>query len=240
MPTLDASDQLPGLAGRRVLRATTQTRSLQCLTMAAAAATAVATAPVPTPPQSPVHTTAKQLSLRTKSRRHSRRHRNSGIHTDAHRAASPYPLACPFYKHNPQRYHACAGAADIRNAHSVREHVLTEHLAPIYCPICCSHFPSALARDKHIRARSCTQRELTAEVIEGATDDQVEELLQWDDAPRRSRRGKMRGDDDEVSWFRIWDVLFPGAKRPKTARMRPSKGGKLVNGAILGEGLGQE
>ena len=221
-------DRLAGLTQGHALHAAAQTRARQSFqpssitrTAATATATAVVTAPA-TAPQIPVPAT-KQLSLRTKPRRHMRRHRNSSSNTDTHRAASPRPLACPFYKRNPERYHACARAASIHNTRSAREHVLTDHLAPIYCPVCASHFPSAIARDEHIRARSCTERELAAEAIEGATDDQVEKLLrlQWD-----ARRRGMGGDDEEASWFRMWDVLFPGVRRPTTARLSSPRGGE--------------
>ena len=236
----DMSDKLAGLAEGRVLHAATQTWAQRCAqpsstprVTAAATATALVTAPAPA--SQPRVSTTKQLPVRTKPRRQTRRHRN----TNTYRAASPHPLACPFYKRNPKRYHACAGVVNIHNSRSVRQHVLSDHLAPIYCPICSSHFPSAISRDEHIRARSCPERELTAEAIEGATDDQVEKLLQWE-APRRSRRGMMREDTEEASWFWMWDVLFPGAKRPKTVRLPSLRSGKLSNCAGAGEGLDWE
>ena len=125
-------------------------------------------------------------------------------------------LACPFYKHDPVRHRVCALSAPFPDVRRVKQHVIVSHHAPIYCPICGEHFPSAVARDAHARERTCALVDLAAADagIEGATEEQVEALL---------RRGCGRnggGRDDETveeAWFRMWEVLFPGAPRPATA-----------------------
>ncbi|KAL2132612.1 hypothetical protein VTI74DRAFT_3602 [Chaetomium olivicolor] len=204
-------DELPEkpscLADGHPLQGAVQTLAAQCLQAYNTARTTAAAS-------QPSIRAMRQLSLRPKPCRHTRLRSSSNTtttKTDA--AASLDAMACPFYKRNPMRYHSCAWAVNIRNTRSAKQHVIIDHHAPIYCPICSSHFPSAVARDKHVRARSCTERELTADTLEGVTEDQVEKLLQRDvgKAARRMREA------EEASWFRMWDVLFTGVVRPKTA-----------------------
>jgi hypothetical protein len=169
-------------------------------------------------------------------------------------AAAALSLACPFYKRNPERHHACAWTVALRSVRSAKQHVIVHHHAPIYCPICTTHFPSAVSRDRHVRARACVRREPPPGSLEGATEDQVDRLLRRDTvagegagangaaagrSPRR-RRGYLvhrphprprlvkKGDKEQESWFHMWDVLFPGVGRPETTYLASPRERKIV------------
>jgi hypothetical protein len=129
---------------------------------------------------------------------------------------------------------------------SAKQHVIVHHHAPIYCPVCATHFPSAVVRDRHVRTRACVRREPEPESLEGATEDQVDRLLRRDTAvdrdgggdtggaaarysPRRRRpRLIKRGDKEQESWFRMWDVLFPTVGRPETAYLASPREREIV------------
>lgn len=169
------------------------------------------------------------------------------------KAQPPRPtLACPFYRRNPERHHACAWTVTLGSVRSAKQHVIVHHHAPIYCPVCTAHFPSAVARDRHVRARACVAREPAPGSLEGATEDQVDRLLRCDTAadgdrdkdaagatarypPRRghaylARRPRLvnKGDKEQESWFRMWDVLFPGVGRPNAAYLTSPREREIV------------
>jgi hypothetical protein len=129
-------------------------------------------------------------------------------------------IACPMYKKDPNRYHSCAYTITLTSTRAARQHVIIDHPVPIYCAMCHSHFPTLQLRDEHERARTCTVLERVKgegeedPTIEGVTGDQREKLLRLDASGKGPRRIY---EDEEESWFRTWDVLFPGVKRPKTA-----------------------
>ena len=198
-------------------------------------------------PTTTTTTTTKQLPhiLELPYRQTIRRRRNT-TKARPSRPAAALTLACPFYKRNPERHHACAWTVALRSVRSVKQHVIVHHHAPIYCPICADHFPSAVARDRHVRARACVRREPPPGSLEGATEDQVDRLLRRDTvadargaAPRR-RRGYLarhphlrpglakKRDKEQESWFRMWDVLFPGVSRPETAYLASMREGEIV------------
>jgi len=191
-----------------------------------------------------------------KSCRHTRLRNGNGntktaLKTTRGRGSFDHPvLACPMYKKDPRRYHSCAYTITLTSARAARQHVIIDHPVPIYCAMCHSHFPTLRLRDEHERARTCTVLERVEgegdPTIEGVTGDQREKLLRLDASGKGPRRIY---EDEEESWFRTWDVLFPGVKRPETAYLSSpeereilamrrfwKKAGPAVVKRLLGEG----
>ncbi len=235
----DLSYRYPCLAEGHALQASVRVCAAQCLRRFASEARA--------PPQPLAR---QQFSLRPKQQpcRHTitatrHHHHHHRVRTLTARAIPPPPaahFACPYYKVNPSRHAACVWTDALPSVHSVKQHVIVHHHAPIACPVCAAQFPSAVARDNHVRARACVRREPLSGELEGATEAQVDWLMRRDEpgassvAPgrRKRRRRKVSGDgddDDEESWFRMWEVLFPGVPRPKTGYLaKPAEMGAVA------------
>ncbi len=208
------------LAEGHVLQAAVPAWAAQCLQIYASAAARTAAA---TALQLPARAMKQRLPRPKQPCRHTataRRRKTPKTHLST--PPPPTTFACPFYKRNPQRHRACAWTVALRSVRSAKQHVIVHHHAPIRCPVCAAHFPSAAARDTHVRARGCAKREPAAEALEGATQSQVDRLLRRDVVPRRGgdrrrRCGRDGGDGEgEESWFCMWDVLFPAVERPET------------------------
>ncbi|KAK0611830.1 hypothetical protein B0T14DRAFT_531109 [Immersiella caudata] len=98
-------------------------------------------------------------------------------------------IACPFYKNDPKRFHACGYGVTLRSSLAARYHVYLHHRADVDTPD--NTLPKLL-----------TQYEVAA-----------------------SRRGPKH---QERSWLRMWDMLFPGAKRPESVYMSSPAERELV------------
>ncbi|KAH8204273.1 hypothetical protein TruAng_001559 [Truncatella angustata] len=116
-------------------------------------------------------------------------------------ALSSQGFACHFYKHNPAMHIACLGF-HCKKLKDENQHLTREHQAPrFYCPVCGDTFQTHATSDAHITERTCQRRVFN---FQGVTLEQ---------AQRISSIMKSRGSD-ELRWFLVWDVLFPGVDRP--------------------------
>ncbi|KAK3900566.1 hypothetical protein C8A05DRAFT_35800 [Staphylotrichum tortipilum] len=193
----------------------------------------LATAPSRRPSRTATTTTTTTTTTRTRTKHHSlrssrRRHTLLARphHHHHHRRKTTPPtrpsffFACPFYKRSPTAHAACTWTVGgLRSVHAAKQHVIAHHHAPIRCVVCAAQFPSATARDAHGRARACALRAPAPGEREGASEAQVDVLLRRDGGGEGvgcCRVSAKREGEEEESWFRMWDVLFPGEPRPET------------------------
>ncbi|KAK6829443.1 hypothetical protein PG987_010027 [Apiospora arundinis] len=121
---------------------------------------------------------------------------------DAEPGSSSLVFACPFLKQSPHKYRGCAKYV-LRRVRDVKQHLNRKHRTPdFYCARCYNAFNHAKERDEHTRYGNCEYRENPP--FEGVTEMQKELL-------HTKERNKSSAEDQ---WFMIWDILFPGARRP--------------------------
>ncbi|KAI1736967.1 hypothetical protein F4680DRAFT_429787 [Xylaria scruposa] len=114
-------------------------------------------------------------------------------------------LACPFYKKDHQRYQDC-GKYTLRRIKDVKQHIYRLHCKPeLYCSRCFESFKCSNERDNHIREGGCILQEVPNHdgVI---SDNQRKELKEC----------KNRGTSKQQQWMKLWNVIFPGVKRPRS------------------------
>jgi hypothetical protein len=114
------------------------------------------------------------------------------------------PLACPFYRGNPWKYHTCQ-KYDLQRIKDVKQHINRKHVKPdFYCARCYEVFVDATSRDAHTREGICDIRGHPQ--FDGITDSQRGEL----------RECHKRGKEITEQWYYMWDILFKGQPRPKS------------------------
>ncbi len=148
-----------------------------------------------------------------------------------------HPIACPFYKRDPERYHGCMWGIELSDLRSLRQHVIVHHHQPDYCPTCHSLFDSGAVRDRHIISRCCSRPKTLTPLPAGVSEDQVGRLIRLEEAgwkqkgkqkrKRKRSTGSVRGArkprnktvalSEEEKWFLIWDIVFPGVPPPLSA-----------------------
>ncbi|KAI3335800.1 hypothetical protein F4824DRAFT_463599 [Ustulina deusta] len=114
-------------------------------------------------------------------------------------------LACPFHKKDPQRYQDC-GKYTLRRIKDVKQHIYRLHCKPeLYCSRCFTTFKCLDERDYHIREGGCTKREVPS--FDGTiSEDQKKELKDCGG----------RGTSIQEQWTKLWEVIFPGTKPPRS------------------------
>ncbi|KAI0549839.1 hypothetical protein F4679DRAFT_544861 [Xylaria curta] len=114
-------------------------------------------------------------------------------------------LACPFHKKDPQRYQEC-GKYTLRRIKDVKQHIYRLHCKPEwYCSRCLGSFKCSNERDNHIREGGCTLQAVPNDdgII---SDNQRKELKEC----------KSRGTSKQQQWMELFEVIFPGVKRPRS------------------------
>ncbi|KAF2280372.1 uncharacterized protein EI97DRAFT_455271 [Westerdykella ornata] len=108
-------------------------------------------------------------------------------------------FACPFYKHDPDRYRnrrTCPGPG-WPTVHRMKEHLYRAHAQPIFCPRCYTMFDADSDLSNHLRSDPC---QMTApQPIEGI-DRETLALL-------RKRSPPLRLEEDK--WRDTYQMLFP-------------------------------
>lgn len=122
-----------------------------------------------------------------------------------HRPRTVKVLACPFYRDDSQKYGVCQGY-DLRRVKDVKQHITRKHQKPgFYCPRCYEVFPTRDFRDVHLRGLPCSVR--ADPRFDGINDEQKQSLAQC----------RSRGKTVEEQWYDMWDIIFPGKHRPRSA-----------------------
>ncbi len=132
----------------------------------------------------------------------SKRRRGSATATDSSDTGARF--ACPFYKHDPDRYRnrrTCPGPG-WPTVHRMKEHLYRSHAQPIFCPICYSTFKSDKEQSNHIRLQQCQRS--GPQQIEGIDRETVWIL--------RKRTTALRLEEDK--WRDVYHVLFPEVPTP--------------------------
>ena len=127
----------------------------------------------------------------------SKRRRGSTTTTDESETGARF--ACPFYKHDPDRYRnrrTCPGPG-WPTVHRMKEHLYRSHSQPIFCPICYATFKSDKEQSSHVRLQQC-ERSLPQQ-IEGIDRETIWTL--------RKRTTALRLEEDK--WRDVYQVLFP-------------------------------
>lgn len=114
-------------------------------------------------------------------------------------------FACPYRKLDPHRHRDCLKYT-LHRIKDVKQHIDRRHRKPdVYCARCYATFRSQTERDEHTRDSRCEILPRTQ--VEGVTDEQRENL----------NKSSCRNLPLEEQWFRMWEVLFPGEDRPRSA-----------------------
>ncbi|KAI0880561.1 uncharacterized protein GGS22DRAFT_82957 [Annulohypoxylon maeteangense] len=114
-------------------------------------------------------------------------------------------LACPFAKKDPMRHHACFSKR-LSRIRDVKQHLARKHTPEFYCNRCLAIFPNQNNLQEHIGDPAglfCTPSSL----LDGISQYQ-RSRLSCKSNPKLS---------EEEQWFSMWDIIFPGYERPKSA-----------------------
>lgn len=85
-----------------------------------------------------------------------------------------------------------------------RQHLERVHSEPVHCPKCYSIFRNnPEARDKHVRQGAC----------HNAPERRLEGI---DEATMRKLKRRVTGKSVGESWYSIFTLLFPGARKPES------------------------
>ena len=108
-------------------------------------------------------------------------------------------FACPFYKHDPNRYRnrrTCPGPG-WPTVHRMKEHLYRAHAQPIFCPRCYTMFDSDSEFSVHLRSNPC---QISApQPIDGIDRETLVGL--------RKRSPALRLEEDK--WKDTYRLLFP-------------------------------
>lgn len=123
------------------------------------------------------------------------------------KATTRRTFSCPFYLHDRIRHRDCLkSTARLRNIKDVKQHLWHAHRQPPHCSICHFTFRTSVECYEHIRAgRAQCKKEPRQPTPEGISEAQVLQL---------AKRPKSM-QPDELTWFSIWEVLFPGEDKPR-------------------------
>ncbi|KAG9987461.1 hypothetical protein KCU98_g3324, partial [Aureobasidium melanogenum] len=115
------------------------------------------------------------------------------------------PLACPFVKFDPLKHEKCYTFV-LRGVSRVKQHLERVHSIPIHCPKCYSIFRNNEARDKHVREGTC----------QTAPERRLEGI---DEATMRKLKRRVTSRSVSESWYSMFALLFPGARKPESPFM---------------------
>lgn len=129
----------------------------------------------------------------------SNKRRRVSITTTTEDSESGPRFACPFYKHDPNRYRSrrtCPGPG-WPTVHRMKEHLYRSHAQPIFCPRCYAIFDSDSEFSTHLRSNPC---EISVpQPIEGIDRETLNRL--------RKRSPALRLEEDK--WRDTYQLLFP-------------------------------
>ncbi|KAI1417955.1 hypothetical protein F5Y13DRAFT_184469 [Hypoxylon sp. FL1857] len=133
-------------------------------------------------------------------------------------------VACPFFKHNPDRYSSletCSrrswpAVSRLKTDHIYKHHKLTG--------VECRHCGTVLGTDSD-HASSCIPTQFAPR--EGATHEMIEQL---------KRKAMARNQTEEEKWHAVYSILFPGIARdnhPNPCALKSYSSPALIFGAQL-------
>jgi hypothetical protein len=108
-------------------------------------------------------------------------------------------FACPFFKHEPNRYRnrrTCPGPGWL-TVHRMKEHLYRAHAQSIYCPRCYTMFDADIDLSNHLRSAQCHVS--APQPVEGIDRETLQAL--------RKRSPALRLEEDK--WRDVYRLLFP-------------------------------
>lgn len=115
-------------------------------------------------------------------------------------------FACPYWKKDATKYRDCFKSWPAR-VQDVKFHLLRKHSIEFYCQRChAKEFENKQGLQAHIINANCSPK---LSVLDWISHEQRVELH------KKSKRGTREVDQ----WFAIWDILFPGQQKPRSAYM---------------------
>ena len=114
--------------------------------------------------------------------------------------SEPTTFGCPFYKFDPIRYRECLFRHTSAKTSYLKQHLRSDHLQPIHCPVCGQTFEDQLLKNGHLRNRVCQYRKFDFDGVTRSQEEQLQEIS------RIQPRGEI--------WFKMWDIVFPGEPHP--------------------------
>lgn len=135
-------------------------------------------------------------------------------------------FACPFFKHEPCQFGTCANTV-LSKISYVKQHLRRHHYKEFVCQRCSCEFPSNRELDEHLRrSRPC---EFSTTRPNSVTPKMVVALSQRMDQSLALHE----------QWYKIWEIVFPGDKRPVTPYLDPTLGQdiNIYQEFLMGHGL---
>ncbi|KAK1481851.1 hypothetical protein CTAM01_13786 [Colletotrichum tamarilloi] len=118
-------------------------------------------------------------------------------------------LACPFWKSDPISYHECS-RRKLKRVRDVKQHLNRCHTPKHYCQRCLRLFTNDNALREHVSAEggwTCSRSD--SDTLNGISHEQS----------RRLHQRSTPSTSDECQWFAMWEIIFPGKHRPRSAYM---------------------
>ncbi|KAL5113653.1 hypothetical protein ACEQ8H_008468 [Pleosporales sp. CAS-2024a] len=131
-----------------------------------------------------------------------KRRRRSSAATIESSSETGARFACPFYKHDPNRFRnrrTCPGPG-WPTVHRMKEHLYRAHAQSIYCPRCYATFDADTDLCKHLRSTQCSVS--APQPVEGIDRATLQVL--------RKRSPTFRLEEDK--WRDAYHVLFPSVE----------------------------
>ena len=125
-------------------------------------------------------------------------------------AANKLPFACHFYLYDRHGHASCRNFRFTRIS-DLKQHLIERvHPQPLHCPICGHQFGHEVdaqgSWNDHIRARRCIPQIF---YYPGVTTDDANSISELFTPRLRARYST------DQRWYKIWDILFPGAPHPE-------------------------
>jgi len=124
-------------------------------------------------------------------------------------------FACPFWKENPTAHRNCL-RLQLKDVHRIKEHLYRNHY-PTRCFRCQRKFAGEEQLKTH--QRSDSECEVNPEVHEAGTITTEQRKLLG-----ARPKGKQTAEE---RWFLVWDIIFPGKRRPQSPYIYPGLSGEL-------------
>ena len=114
------------------------------------------------------------------------------------------PFACPYLKKDANEYRTCSGFS-LNRIRDVKLHLIRKHTPERYCQRCQAiDFPDKESLQSHIVKGKCSPKDPT--MLSWVSYEQRHEL-------HKKSKPNTCGEDQ---WLAIWEVLFPGCRRPNS------------------------
>ncbi|KAK4031555.1 hypothetical protein C8A01DRAFT_21245 [Parachaetomium inaequale] len=124
-------------------------------------------------------------------------------------AGSSKLLACPFWKAYPHR-HRCCFTKILSRIRDVKQHLRRDHYSPFSCNRCSAAFPD----EQTLREHDSDPNGLFCTPSPQLDRISSHQQLQMG----RKSDYKL---SEEQQWFALWDIVFPGRRRPSSAYRDP-------------------